>query len=108
MLAYNWPGNVREIERLARLVYRDKLESESSGADTAEEKLHAQIGRFHRLDGLDTPINKEKSYGLLRAISGFGGDGEFLESLLIVRFDHQIYIPQLPQARVRIKSVYKR
>lgn len=81
MLAYNWPGNVREIERVARLIYRDKLEFESPDAD-AEEKLHAQIGRFYRLDERDTPLNKEKSYGLLDVMSGFGGDGEFLESLL--------------------------
>ena len=50
ILAYNWPGNVREIDRVARLLYRDKFGFGSSDTDTPEDKLHAQLGRFYRLD----------------------------------------------------------
>lgn len=82
MLAYHWPGNVREIDRLARLIYRDKFESDSYVFDTPEMKSQFQLGRFHRLNERETPFKKGTTEDLLEAISHWGGDSEFLESLL--------------------------
>jgi DNA-binding NtrC family response regulator len=82
MLAYHWPGNVREIDRVVRLIYRDKFESDSIIFDTAKMQSQFQLGRFYRLEETDTPISKGSTDGLLDVISGWGGDSEFLESLL--------------------------
>ena len=82
MLAYHWPGNVREIDRVVRLIHRDKLRYDFFVFDTPEMKSRYQLGRFHRLDERETPFKRGTTAGLLGEISDWGGDSELLESLL--------------------------
>jgi transcriptional regulator with AAA-type ATPase domain len=63
IIAYNWPGNVREIDRVARLIYRDKLQFGSSDAGTPEERLFDQLGRFYRLE---IPMGHSRVHGRYR------------------------------------------
>jgi transcriptional regulator with AAA-type ATPase domain len=82
ILAYHWPGNVREIDRVLRLIYRDKLRSDTLVFDTPEMKMRFQLGRFHRLNERETPFKRGVTADLLEMISDWGGDSELLESLL--------------------------
>ena len=82
LLAYNWPGNVRQIDRVARLLYRDRIGSESFIFDTPEMELLYECGRMSRLDEREIQINSDFTMELLEGISKWGGDRELLESLL--------------------------
>jgi hypothetical protein len=82
LLAYNWPGNVREIDRIARRMHRDRISGESIIFENPEMKLLYQLGRFGRLDDRESEIKGDFTEGLLEAISDWGGDSEFLESIL--------------------------
>ena len=81
LLAYHWPGNVRQIDRVARLLYRDKLWSENIAFDKSEMKSSHQRDRMSRLDKREIQINSDFSVELLEAIAAWGGDCELLESL---------------------------
>jgi hypothetical protein len=82
LLAYHWPGNVREIDRVARLISRDKYRTDSLEFETPEMRSQFQLGRFHRLDGRETSLKSGETDNLLDTIALWGGDSDLLESLL--------------------------
>jgi hypothetical protein len=63
-------------------MHRDRISGESIIFENPEMKLLYQLGRFGRLDDRESEIKGDFTEGLLEAISDWGGDSEFLESIL--------------------------
>jgi transcriptional regulator of acetoin/glycerol metabolism len=76
LLAYNWPGNVREVERIARLILRYQKYGDRINLDEPWKRAIYKSFRTHDLDlgGGPSSIHNE--------LDKKGVDVEFLESLL--------------------------
>lgn len=80
LLAHNWPGNVREVERVARLLGRyGKLEQRIS-LDEPWKRAMFNAFRMHKLDIRDTSLRGEVS--IYNELEKRNVDIKFLESLL--------------------------
>jgi DNA-binding NtrC family response regulator len=83
LLAYNWPGNVREIDRVARLIKRSKSEDERTKFESPSEKRRFESRYLHYLDPRYTSLRGELGDRILDDVSKLGkGDIKLLESLL--------------------------
>jgi len=80
LLAHNWPGNVREVERIARLLRRyGKLEQRVS-LEEPWKKAMFDAFRMHKLNIRDTSIRGEAS--IYDELAKRNVNVEFLEFLL--------------------------
>lgn len=61
LLAYNWPGNVREIERVARILSRYEMGRQRIELDEQWKKAMFRVFRFHKLERLDMTLRGETS-----------------------------------------------
>ncbi|MEI7636223.1 MAG: sigma 54-interacting transcriptional regulator [Syntrophus sp. (in: bacteria)] len=90
LLTYHWPGNVREIERVGRLLWRKRelISCLRDDGDNNDFKLDYKRSSFYdeeRLDKLgeqDTAIDASKLYDFVDILRKGGVDTDALESLL--------------------------
>ena len=100
LLSYNWPGNVREVERVGRLLLREKWSSKMAGSDSAG-KFNEKSPKLYYLDPRDVSFNPDASEEFERDLAGWNVDLEFLEALLnrhrvgICNFPDNIAFPEL-------------
>ncbi len=82
LLCYNWPGNVREIERLCQLIAWEK--ENKKNWPTQEDLPFAENVFFKYLEGEGryTGIKIEKIISLFTDLKKFGIDTSFLEKFL--------------------------
>jgi len=80
LLAYNWPGNVREIERIARLIRRYQKKKKRIAPD---EQWQKEIFDNYRTDELDLGGSSlYKDINLSNELQKRGADVKYLESIL--------------------------
>ena len=79
LLAYNWPGNVREVERVGRLLQRKKLLPEYMPIKVA---VINDFGRLLSLDEMETSLKAKQAVLLYNSLEENGIDVNRLESLL--------------------------
>ena len=81
LIAYHWPGNVREISRVAILMKLDKLKTEYAQLDSDNiNKLQAL--RLHSLDNRYTFLDSSLAAKALQKVRTWGGDIKLLERML--------------------------
>lgn len=80
ILSYQWPGNVREIDRIARLILRDKISQDHR--PVAMRGIEEGRYRLGGWDEGDTQLPEYGTAGLLEVIDSLGGHSELLETLL--------------------------
>jgi len=102
LLAYHWPGNVREIERVGRIMHRRKLMEKSTPSDLVEEACRllrkdwlasyprkamrrmALKSGLQLMDKQSTGIRAGKANRLHLSIDEAGIDANLIETLLLV------------------------
>ena len=82
LLAYNWPGNVREIDRVSRLMLRHNHLMEYMEFKTDKERLAYEQEKLYMQDERYSFFQSQKTQGILNGVSTWDGDTELLESLL--------------------------
>ena len=83
LLAYNWPGNIREIDRIARLMLREKIAADPMVFfDPEHVPADIHTYKLRNFDERETQIKAFSSAGILNEIALRGGDSRLLESLL--------------------------
>jgi hypothetical protein len=82
LLAYNWPGNVREIERVCRLIKRNIPFSDFSGYFCDRGSLTKFGESLGRLKKLETELNSSLILSLYNNLQKEGIDVNTLESIL--------------------------
>ena len=81
LLSYNWPGNVREVERVGRFLMREKWSKERSNSESVD-KSNDESPKLYYLDPRDVSFNPDASEELERDLVNWDIDLEFLETLL--------------------------
>jgi DNA-binding NtrC family response regulator len=83
LLSYHWPGNVREIERIGRLLLRRRWKPE--GAETTwrpgQPGEYSDYGLYH-LNQRDTAFDPDVLFALRNGLREFNADVDLLEGLL--------------------------
>ena len=113
VLAYNWPGNCREIERVCRLITRNHLEWRElnrGGSESVNQAEH--FFRMFLFDKKETMINLSRILEIYARIKKFGGDAEFLDRYLEeygVRFSNNLtpVFSDLPTSQNEIAKFYQ-
>jgi len=113
VLAYNWPGNCREIERVCRLITRNHLEWRElnrGGSESVNQAEH--FFRMFLFDKKETMINLFRILEIYARIKKFGGDVEFLDRYLEeygVRFSNNLtpVFSDLPTSQNEIAKFYQ-
>jgi len=83
LLAYNWPGNVREIERVCRLLKRRRtIPKILKGADGIEGELTSDPDRLQRIERIDTALDASSALALHKGMKEKGIDVDALEKIL--------------------------
>ena len=83
LLAYNWPGNIREIDRIARLMLREKIAADPMVFfDPKHIPANVPSYKLANFDERETQLRAYTAQGILNEISLRGGDSRLLESLL--------------------------
>jgi len=87
LMAYNWPGNVREIERIGLLLRRGREDMKRMRFSSEQEKTSFEKGRLFRLINALGGITNEtplafKGEILHLSLTDIGIDVEFLESIM--------------------------
>jgi transcriptional regulator with AAA-type ATPase domain len=82
LLCHNWPGNVREVERVGKILFREMWLDENE-RDASEEKSK-ELNRisFKELDPVDTSFDPGALSDLNMDLIEFGVDVKFLNRLL--------------------------
>jgi DNA-binding NtrC family response regulator len=79
LISYNWPGNVREIERVGFLLRKNMVKAHELPKKQQEK---ANLRRLRWSDKRLTSLRGGLTDGLLDAIKHHGGDSEFFESMM--------------------------
>jgi DNA-binding NtrC family response regulator len=82
LLSHHWPGNVREIERVGRLLMREKLIEGGVGERHPTSQRSTDQPRIHHLDPREISFDPAASEKLYHEIKSFGVDVSLLENLL--------------------------
>jgi DNA-binding NtrC family response regulator len=82
LLAYNWPGNVREINRVGFLMQRHKFGSEQMDFVSDDRRRFYEVSRLQQLDNRYTFLDSSMTMDVLQKVNGWGGNGKLLEKLL--------------------------
>ena len=61
LLSYNWPGNVREIERVGRLLMRNKWRDDKIASDDPNSRPELRIQRLWHIGPEDISLDPDKS-----------------------------------------------
>jgi transcriptional regulator with AAA-type ATPase domain len=82
LLAHHWPGNVREIERIGRLIMRqNRIYNQASSGGPGPEDNRSTSNIYH-LDPRDTSFDPEALINIRGELGQWGVDTDFLEKLL--------------------------
>jgi transcriptional regulator with AAA-type ATPase domain len=83
LLTYNWPGNVREIEKVGRLLCRKNESIKKLDQISASERDRRESYRLYNLDpnSTDTSVDARQVQNLLNDLIKNNVDVKFLESL---------------------------
>ena len=80
LLAYHWPGNVRDVKRSARLMLRKKIMENKIDSDDSDGVYHIEF--YNRLsESRSKSVDGLHIYDILDWAASWGGD-DFLESQL--------------------------
>jgi transcriptional regulator with GAF, ATPase, and Fis domain len=82
LLAHDWPGNVREIERIGRLLNRERWISEQIHKNDHDEQKVPPSDRLSHLDPRDTSFDPTLLERFVDDLENWGVDIPFLEKLL--------------------------
>ena len=83
LLAYNWPGNVREVETVAKLMKRHKIQGKIYFSDDEKKELERyNAGSLDFMDKRITSIDGNLTYRILEDLVKCGVNIKFLKSLL--------------------------
>lgn len=82
LLTHHWPGNVREIERIGRLLNRKNYIHERIIKDNSSDNMKPQDKRIFHLDPRDTTFDPRILEKFTRDLKTFNVDISFLEKLL--------------------------
>jgi transcriptional regulator with AAA-type ATPase domain len=82
LLAHHWPGNVREIERIGRLLNRERWISEQIPKEYQDEKFNPLDHRLYHLDPRDTSFDPTILGKFFSDLKKWDVDIDFLEKLL--------------------------
>jgi transcriptional regulator with AAA-type ATPase domain len=85
LLCHNWPGNVREIERIGKVMMREMWLGEYEKSARKENRNDLERNSFKHLDPIDTSFNPMALSELKEDLINFGVDVEFIEKLLKMR-----------------------
>jgi len=80
LLAYHWPGNVREIERVARILKRHEIGRHRIQLDEPWKEAMFRVFRFHKLERPDMTLRGETS--LYDELKKRNIDVELIKSIL--------------------------
>ncbi len=81
LLSYNWPGNIREVERIAKLLMRKKWLDENVESKSSFSSDYVDSYRLFYLDKRDTSLNPEITDRIKSELPK-EADLDLLESLL--------------------------
>ena len=82
LLAYHWPGNVREINRVGFLMQMHKVDVDELQFDSDHSKATFQLSRLEHLDERYTFLDSSLAMDALDKVSTWDGDIKLLERLL--------------------------
>jgi DNA-binding NtrC family response regulator len=82
LLAYHWPGNVREINRVGFLMQMHKMDAEELQFDSDHHKSSYESSRLQNLDERYTFLDSSLSMDALMRVKSWNGDIKLLEQLL--------------------------
>lgn len=82
LLCYHWPGNVREVDRVARLLIREKRFVEKMYFESTSDMRSFEYKRMYKLDERSTSLSGFEAHDLFVNLKSLGVDVDFLESLL--------------------------
>jgi DNA-binding NtrC family response regulator len=82
LLTHNWPGNVREIERIGRLLNRERWINEQVLKDTQNGTVASSTDRISYLDPRDTSFDPTILERFVQDLENMDVDISFLEKLL--------------------------
>ena len=81
MLSYNWPGNVREIERVGKLLMRKKWNDDRTTSNDPDFKTDLLTQRLYHLDPKDISFDPNIVRSVADNIEASGIDIQFLSNL---------------------------
>jgi DNA-binding NtrC family response regulator len=115
LLCHHWPGNVREVERVGRLLLRRRWRPEKMGPEGADKEWkpvppgeYGDFGLYH-LNQKDTVFDPDVLFALRNDLRGFDADVDLLESLLMplrVSLDDQRPTPAFQEIAEPGNSVF--
>ena len=82
LLTHHWPGNVREIERIGRLLNRERWITEEATKDAQDALVPPFTERITHLDPRDTSFDPTILERLVSDLKQWDVDVPFLEKLL--------------------------
>ena len=82
LLSYNWPGNVREIERVAKLLIREKWIEDNSDPEGSIQPDNPYAYNLYHLDNKDTALDPGILELICTELPNWGVDVDLIESLL--------------------------
>jgi len=83
LLAYNWPGNVREIERVCRLLKRRRtIPKILKSIEGIEGELISDPNRLQHVEKIDTALDASPALALYKDMIEKGIDVDALEKIL--------------------------
>jgi len=82
LFAHNWPGNVREIERMGRLLRREQWTLNRAEPSDPSEDYNPDPTRIHHLDPKDTSFDPNKLENFVFNLKDSNVDIQFLEKIL--------------------------
>lgn len=81
LLSYNWPGNVREIERVGKLLMRKKWNDDRTTSNDPDFKTDLLTQRLYHLDPKDISFDPAIVGSVADNLEDWGIDIHFLSSL---------------------------
>jgi DNA-binding NtrC family response regulator len=82
LLAYNWPGNVREIGRIAKLLIREKWKEDYFDSKRSYQPDDPHSYNLYHLDKKDTALDPEILEMIGIELPNWGVDLDLIETLL--------------------------
>ncbi|MCU0614014.1 MAG: hypothetical protein MUD09_02895 [Desulfobacterales bacterium] len=83
LLSHHWPGNVREVESIGRLLLRRRWKSDETLSDQkpAQPGEYSDYGLYH-INRTDTSFDPDVLFSLRNDLRFFGADVDVIERLL--------------------------